>query len=328
VSKNLLATCHHVHGLSMPEKAVLTALCGYADDDGSSCFPSVHALAADACTSERSVQRALPQLVARGAIDRHDEPGRSSSFRVNVPWLDEHYVAPKSARRSEAQGCQSVTGTGPKTGDTVTPPGASLAQGGDTVAPLRGDSVSWGGARVAREGCQPDTRLCQRLGQDSEDPPYPPVGGTGGKSRGKSPERLARDASRAAWSLVVRELDTVKRSSGGMTWTHAEAAVRAADPCAHAAVLAIAPDGYGQLGRSERREETYRRAFRDAYETAREPSEQHRTLQFTGRAYATRSEPAEPKFRTVASAAAPKPSGPQPAGAILAIWPSRTGGVA
>jgi hypothetical protein len=66
-----------------------------------------------------------------------------------------------------------------------------------------------------------------------------------------------------AWLLVVRELERVIASNGTLTWAAAEAAVRKADPVAHASVLALG--SYTLIGRSQRREETYQRSFRQTY---------------------------------------------------------------
>jgi hypothetical protein len=84
------------------------------------------------------------------------------------------------------------------------------------------------------------------------------------KSR-RSPERQARDASRAAWLTVVQAIERTKATVGA-TWADTQAWVRQADPVADDAVRAVG--GYPAMGMSQRREETFQRPFRLAYVTA------------------------------------------------------------
>lgn len=152
MSMQLLAICHHVRGITMLEKAVLTALCGYANDDGGSCFPSVDELAADACTTARSVQRALPVLQSSGAIGIEKVPGRSTQYRVSVAWLNAHYVAPKGRR-----GVTRDAGAG---GDKASPQGDVASQQGCQGVTRSGqDPVNHSKDACAREGRHIVTRV-------------------------------------------------------------------------------------------------------------------------------------------------------------------------
>jgi hypothetical protein len=81
----------------------------------------------------------------------------------------------------------------------------------------------------------------------------------------RSPDRQARDASRAAWITVLQSIDRTKATESA-TWADTAAWVSSADPVAHTAVLAVG--GYQRIGTSQRREETFQRPFRLAYVNA------------------------------------------------------------
>ena len=85
-----------VTGLSLTEKFVLLALCEKADNDGHNAFPSVDTLAQYAECSDRTVQRSLRSLRAKGFIEvaQKATPRRPSNYTIVM---------------SKFQGCQDVT---------------------------------------------------------------------------------------------------------------------------------------------------------------------------------------------------------------------------
>ena len=66
------------------EKMVLLCLCDHANDEGV-CWPSIDRLAGKCSTSDRTIQRTLKALVARGilAVDVGGGKGRSSRYFIN-----------------------------------------------------------------------------------------------------------------------------------------------------------------------------------------------------------------------------------------------------
>lgn len=61
---------------------VLIVLATHAHDDGSSAFPSVATIAAKARLTRRGTQLALRNLEAVGAVERTEQPGQSTTYRI------------------------------------------------------------------------------------------------------------------------------------------------------------------------------------------------------------------------------------------------------
>lgn len=102
------------------QKLVLISLADQANDDGVS-WPGVASMAKRTCLAERSVQRALRELVALGLVVIKERPGRSSVYVVTTggvtksPPSESH---PKGVSQSHPRGdrespggCHSVTQT-------------------------------------------------------------------------------------------------------------------------------------------------------------------------------------------------------------------------
>ena len=103
------------------ERLVLLAIADHANDDQWSCWPSVPKLAAKACVSERTVQRALHALEERGelAIDRGAGPSGTHLFRVCPQGRQVDTPQAVSPVTDQAQGVTPVT-PGGDTGVTRT----------------------------------------------------------------------------------------------------------------------------------------------------------------------------------------------------------------
>lgn len=70
-------------------KIVLLAMCDWANDDGSSCHPSIKAVAMRASMSPRQVQRVLHELIEQGWISvvgnaAGGAPGATRQYKINV----------------------------------------------------------------------------------------------------------------------------------------------------------------------------------------------------------------------------------------------------
>ncbi len=102
------------------QKLVLISLADQANDDGVS-WPGVTSMARRTCLAERSVQRALRELVALGLVTIKERPGRSSVYVVTTggatqsPPSERH---PSGVSQSHPRGvtespggCHSVTQT-------------------------------------------------------------------------------------------------------------------------------------------------------------------------------------------------------------------------
>ncbi len=72
-------------GLTSTTKAVLVALASYANSKGS-CFPSIQRIADDTRLSERSCQKAIPELEAGGflTVNRNTGRGHASVYQLNL----------------------------------------------------------------------------------------------------------------------------------------------------------------------------------------------------------------------------------------------------
>ena len=66
------------------KKMVLLALADNANDEGTNCFPSVATILEKCSMGERTVFRHLAALEEDGLISRHERPGRSTNYVLNV----------------------------------------------------------------------------------------------------------------------------------------------------------------------------------------------------------------------------------------------------
>lgn len=97
--------------------------------------------------------------------------------------------------------------------------------------------------------------------------PQPPQGGNGAKHRERSPTRLARDASRAAWAAALPQIDHVKGTSS-LTWAYVAERV---DPLTWQAIERAG--GCRVIADRDRKTTSDLEArFRDAYEQLAQPA--------------------------------------------------------
>lgn len=66
------------------KKMVLLALADSANDEGTNCFPSVATIVEKCSMGERTVFRHIASLEEDGLISRHERPGRSTNYVLNV----------------------------------------------------------------------------------------------------------------------------------------------------------------------------------------------------------------------------------------------------
>ena len=78
------------------KKMVLLALADSANDEGTNCFPSVATIIEKCSMGERTVFRHLASLEEDGFISRHERPGRSTNYVLNVVEIQD--VAAKKRR--------------------------------------------------------------------------------------------------------------------------------------------------------------------------------------------------------------------------------------
>jgi hypothetical protein len=224
------------------DKLCLLALADCANDEGL-CYPSERTLAVKSSQSERSVRRVIKRLITGKHVSVEARRRRQSTvYRV-------HPAAPLTGQSGRSsRGGHSGRSSASKPGQNA------------TVRPAKTRTQD------RTELCPPNPHL--ESPGESKNPPSPlpktARGSASTKSR-RSPERQARDASRAAWLAVVQSIDRTKRTTGA-TWADTAAWVNAADPAAHIAVLAVG--GFQAIGTSQRREETFQRPFRTAYVNA------------------------------------------------------------
>lgn len=94
------------------QKLVLISLADQANDDGVS-WPGVTSMAKRTCLAERSVQRALRELVALGLVSIKERPGRSSVYVVTVRGVTESPPPeshPKGVSQSHPRGDRESPG--------------------------------------------------------------------------------------------------------------------------------------------------------------------------------------------------------------------------
>lgn len=80
------------------KKMVLLALADSANDEGTNCFPSVATIIEKCSMGERTVFRHLASLEEDGLISRHERPGRSTNYVLNV--VEIQVIAAKKRRNS------------------------------------------------------------------------------------------------------------------------------------------------------------------------------------------------------------------------------------
>lgn len=78
------------------KKMVLLALADSANDEGTNCFPSVATIIEKCSMGERTVFRHLAALEDDGLISRHERPGRSTNYVLNV--VEIQVIAAKNRR--------------------------------------------------------------------------------------------------------------------------------------------------------------------------------------------------------------------------------------
>ena len=78
------------------KKMVLLALADSANDEGTNCFPSVATIIEKCSMGERTVFRHLASLEEDGLISRHERPGRSTNYVLNVVEIQD--IAAKKRR--------------------------------------------------------------------------------------------------------------------------------------------------------------------------------------------------------------------------------------
>lgn len=130
MSFTLAAKVWAVRGLSAPAKMVLMRMADFADDTGNGIFASVGRIADDCELSDRTVQRAIADLIECRVISlvELESPGakRAREYRIHVDALTGDSLSGVTERqgchsdrgdRETGEGCQKVT---PR-GDTVSP---------------------------------------------------------------------------------------------------------------------------------------------------------------------------------------------------------------
>jgi Helix-turn-helix domain len=80
MSTLMLSACWRLN-LTPTVKLALISLADQANDDGIS-WPGVNSIARRTCLSERSVQRAIADLVELGLLERRERPGTSTVYRI------------------------------------------------------------------------------------------------------------------------------------------------------------------------------------------------------------------------------------------------------
>lgn len=80
MSTLMLSACWRLN-LTPTVKLALISLADQANDDGVS-WPGVNSIAKRTCLSERSVQRAIADLVEAGLLERRERPGTSTVYRI------------------------------------------------------------------------------------------------------------------------------------------------------------------------------------------------------------------------------------------------------
>lgn len=86
--------------LHSPKKMVLLSLADNANDEGTDCFPSIATIVEKCSMGERTVFRHLSSLEDDQLIKRHERPGQSTNYVINVEKIRE-LVAIKLAQKKQ-----------------------------------------------------------------------------------------------------------------------------------------------------------------------------------------------------------------------------------
>ena len=118
------------------EKMVLLCLCDHANDSGE-CWPSVARIAYKCSVTDRTVQKAIQGLKARGILAWHDDPGRSHRFVINPRriFTPENASPPKMTAEPPKNIHPTPENASPKPSITIKePPKSNKAQKPDCVS--------------------------------------------------------------------------------------------------------------------------------------------------------------------------------------------------
>lgn len=145
-------------------RGLLLALAWYADDDGSSVFPSVTTLAELAEMHDRTVQRNLQAFMREGLLELvSTRPGQTSTYRLNVVALNALPALRQRSnrsvhRRAYARDAFTPGAVSPLTPGAASPvtPGAVLVASGTTprVATVTTGDASPSPRQSATQPCQ------------------------------------------------------------------------------------------------------------------------------------------------------------------------------
>jgi hypothetical protein len=117
--------------LPTAEKVVLALMCDFANDEGSSCYPSRETLARKYGSSKRTIQRIIAKLEERGLLmpiknqkggTSKDNKGYTVHYQINVEALKHDILSPL------VEGGKGDTGDAPRVTNTTTKGDASVIQ--------------------------------------------------------------------------------------------------------------------------------------------------------------------------------------------------------
>lgn len=122
------------------ERLLALAMADHARDDGSRIWPSVSELARKTLQSERTVQRQIANMVARGWLQvvrrASGRPGDTNEYRINPVWIDGGEIGqtgvnltPVAPSSSAGESVDKVIHTGDTNGET----GDKSGETGDTA---------------------------------------------------------------------------------------------------------------------------------------------------------------------------------------------------
>lgn len=140
MSTIIMSQCWPLQGFSPSEKAVLISLADNANDQGV-CWPGIPLMSQRTCLSERSVQRMINQLIAKGILAVERRIGRSTIFTIlvqdYVENLAQQSLISNDQPLTQCHPRQSVTPdrVSPNPRHSVTPPLTECHHTPDTVSP-------------------------------------------------------------------------------------------------------------------------------------------------------------------------------------------------
>ena len=112
--------------LSLTTRGIYAIICSYASTESRSCWPTVETLAKDAGVSERTIQRALKELVGKGLITRRERFVEQRQISSVI------FIVGFRAARYDASGTSTTAGGTPTTSDGNICGGTHTAGGYDT----------------------------------------------------------------------------------------------------------------------------------------------------------------------------------------------------